>query len=177
MSDHRSVSVGLAPFPPHRITRGQSVVEKCPRLRVQEALGRLSVGARLKVARIFTVSGSVVLLASVVLHCLAYLKVSSPAVAASNLAPVLKAVFTVAFLSMAWNWLVLAAFVLVVTFGDTRFRRTVVLICGFAVLLQAAFTVPLVGFFIGNEMIGAASTLIIVGGFLFNGSTAAAPRT
>jgi hypothetical protein len=42
-------------------------------------------------------------------------------------------------------------------------------ICGFAVLIQAVFTVPMVGFFIGNEMIGAASLLIIIGGFSFQG--------
>jgi hypothetical protein len=58
----------------------------------------------------------------------------------------------------------------VVTFGQTRLGKPITLICGFAVLLQAVFTVPIVGFFIGNEMIGAASLLIIIGGFLFQGS-------
>lgn len=119
----------------------------------------------------FAILGGIMLLASAALHCLAYVKISSPGVGASNLSPVLKSVFRVAFLSMAWNWIVLAAIVLVVTFGETRFRQAVVLICGFAVLVQAAFTVPFVGFFIGNEMIGAASILIIVGGFLFDGSS------
>jgi len=37
-------------------------------------------------------------------------------------------------------------------------------------LVQAVFTIPMVGFFIANEMIGAASLLIIIGGFLFQGS-------
>lgn len=124
----------------------------------------------------FAILGSVVLLASAVLHCLAYMKIASPGVGASNLPPELKSVFRVAFLSMAWNWIALAVIVLVVTFGETRFRQAVVLVCGFAVLIQAAFTVPFVGFFIGNEMIGAASILIIVGGFLFNGSNPAAPE-
>lgn len=124
----------------------------------------------------FAILGSIVLLASAVLHCLAYMKIASPGVGASNLSPELQSVFRVAFLSMAWNWIALAVIVLVVTFGETRFRKAVVLVCGFAVLIQAAFTVPFVGFFIGNEMIGAASILIIVGGFLFNGSNPAAPE-
>jgi hypothetical protein len=46
----------------------------------------------------------------------------------------------------------------------------VALICGFTALIQTVFTVPMVGFFIGNEMIGAASLLIIIGCFLFRGS-------
>jgi hypothetical protein len=135
------------------------------------------VNARPKTARIFAILGSIVLLASAALHCLAYVKISSPGVAASNLPPVLKAAFSIAFLSMAWNWFVLAVIVLVATFGATRSRKTVVLICGFAVLLQAIFTVPFAGFFIGNEMIGVASVLMIVGGFLFDGSSAAARKT
>ena len=73
---------------------------------------------------------------------------------------------------MAWTWIVLAIIVLVVTFGEARSRKPVALICGFAVLIQAAFTVPFMGFFIGNEMIGAASLLIVIGGFLFPGSPA-----
>jgi len=48
--------------------------------------------------------------------------------------------------------------------------KPIALICGFAVLIQAVFTVAMVGFFIGNEMIGAASLLIIIGGFSFQGS-------
>jgi hypothetical protein len=135
------------------------------------------VNSRRKAACIFSVAGSVVLLVSAAMHCVAYVKVASPGVAASNLPPVLKSVFTVAFLSMAWNWFVLALIVLVVTFCKTCSRKAVVLICGFAVLIQAAFTVPFVGFFIGNEMIGVASLLIVIGGFLFNGSTAPVPET
>jgi hypothetical protein len=125
--------------------------------------------------RILAVLGSVLLLASAALHCLAYVKVSSPGVAASNLSPLLKSVFGVAFLSMAWNWAVLAAVVLIVSLGETRVRRAVVLTCGFALLIQAAFTVPSLGLFIGNEMIGVASILIIIGGLLFRRSNAVTP--
>src|SRR5215470_11751926 len=114
--------------------------------------------------------GCIVLLVAAAMHCLAYQRFSAPAVHASNLPLALQSVFEVAFLSMAWSWIVLALIVLVVTFGEARLSKPIALICGFAVLIQAAFTIPMVGFFIGNEMIGAASLLIIIGCFLFHGS-------
>ncbi|MGH9734685.1 MAG: hypothetical protein ACRD8A_08865 [Candidatus Acidiferrales bacterium] len=125
------------------------------------------MNGRNKVARWFVGLGCFVLMASVILHCLAYLKVSSPAVAASNLPAPLQSVFSVAFLSMAWTWLVLAIIAWLAVFQETKSSKPILLICGFAVLLQAIFTLPFVGLFIGNELIGAASLLIIAGGFTF----------
>jgi hypothetical protein len=124
---------------------------------------------RRTVSRTLVTLGCVVLLASVALHCLAYVTFSAPAVHASNLPIALQSVFEIAFLSMGWSWMVLALIVLVVTFGEARLGKPVALICGFAVLIQAVCTVPMVGFFIGNEMIGAASLLIIIGCFLLRG--------
>ena len=118
-------------------------------------------------SRTLVTVGCIVLLVSAAMHCLAYLTFSGPAVHASNLTIALQSVFEIAFLSMAWSWIVLAVMVLVVTFKEARLGKPIVLICGFAVLIQAVFTVPMVGFFIGNEMIGAASLLILIGGFLF----------
>jgi hypothetical protein len=125
---------------------------------------------RRTVSRTLVTLGSVVLIVAAVLHCLVYLKFSAPAVHTSNLPIVLQSVFEVAFLSMAWSWIVLALIAVVVTFGEARLAKPIALICGFAVLIQAVFTVPMLGFFIGNEMIGAASLLIIIGGSLFHGS-------
>ena len=125
---------------------------------------------RRAVSRLLVTLGCVVLFAAAGLHCVAYLKFTAPTVHASNLSITLQSVFEVAFLSMAWTWLVLALIVLVVTFGEARLGKPIALICGFAVLIQAAFTVPMVGFFIGNEMIGAASLLIIIGCFFFRDS-------
>ncbi|MGB7731788.1 MAG: hypothetical protein WBL50_27475 [Candidatus Acidiferrum sp.] len=125
---------------------------------------------RRTVSRTLVTLGCVVLLVAAILHCFAYLKFSATAVHGSNLPIALQSVFEVAFLSMAWSWIVLALIVLVVTFGEPRLGKPIALICGFAVLIQAVFTVPMVGFFIGNEMIGAASLLIIIGCFLFHGS-------
>jgi hypothetical protein len=121
-------------------------------------------------SRTLATFGGIVLFLSAAMHCVAYEKFAGPAVHASNLPITLRSVFEVAFLSMSWNWIVLAIIVLVVTFGEMRLRKTIALICGFAVLIQAIFTVPFVGFFIGNEMMGAASLLIIIGGFLFQPS-------
>jgi len=118
-------------------------------------------------SRALVTLGCIVLFVAAAIHCVAYLKFSAPAVHASNLPIAMQSVFEIAFLSMAWSWIVLALIVLVVTFKETRSGKPIALICGFAVLIQAAFTVPMVGLFIGNEMIGAASLLILIGGFLF----------
>jgi hypothetical protein len=128
--------------------------------------------ARRTASRTLVMLGCIVLLAAAVMHCFAYLKFAAPAVHGSNLPIALQSVFEVAFLSMAWSWTVLALIVLVVTLREARLGKAIALICGFAVLVQAVFTVPIVGFFIGNEMIGAASLLIIIGSFLFQGSRA-----
>jgi len=118
-------------------------------------------------SRALVTLGCIVLLVAAAVHCVAYLKFSGPAVHASNLPIELQSVFEIAFLSMAWSWIVLALIVLVVTFREARLGKPIALICGFAVFIQAVFTVPMVGFFIGNEMIGVASLLILIGGFLF----------
>jgi hypothetical protein len=123
--------------------------------------------SRRTVSRTLVTLGCILLLVAAAIHCLAYQEFSAPAVHASNLPIALQSVFEVAFLSMAWSWIALALVVLVVTIGEARLGKPIALICGFAVLIQAVFTVPMVGFFFGNEMIGAASLLIIIGGFLF----------
>ena len=125
---------------------------------------------RRTLSRTLLTLGCVVLIAAAAMHCVAYQKFAAPAVHASNLPIAQQSVFEIAFLSMAWSWLVLAVIVLVVMFGEARLGKRIALICGCAVLIQAVFTVPLVGFFIGNEMIGAASLLIIIGCFLFQSS-------
>ncbi len=125
---------------------------------------------RRTMSRTLITLGCVVLLVSAAVHCLAYRSFSAPAVHASNLPVALQSVFEIAFLSMAWNWIVLVLIVLVATFGKARLGKAIVLMCGFAVLVQAVLTVPLVGLFIGNEMMGAAALFIIAGGFWFPGS-------
>lgn len=130
------------------------------------------MNGRNKAARVFVILGSVVLLASAALHCFAgYSKVFS-ALAMSNLNSGLQAAFRVVFLSLGWHWLVTAIVALLAGVSETRLRKTLVLFCGLAVLLEAGVGGSLMGFFIGNEMIGAAALLLVCGGLLFEKSGA-----
>ncbi|HLW83515.1 MAG TPA: hypothetical protein VKS20_15865 [Candidatus Acidoferrales bacterium] len=125
---------------------------------------------RTKAARVFVIFGSVVLFASAALHCVGGYKVGFPALKASNLSPGLQIGFRVVFLSLAWHWAVIAIIVLLAGFSQTRLRKLLVLFCGLAVLLEAAVGASVMGFFIGNEMIGAGALLLVCGGLLFDQS-------
>ncbi len=122
---------------------------------------------RNKAARVLVVLGAIVLFVSAAVHCAAYLKVFSPTVGRSNLQATFQSVSRVAFLLMAWDWIVIVVVALVATFGETRLRKALVLICGLAILAETALTVAFVGFFIGNELIGSAGLFLLVGGLLF----------
>ncbi len=126
------------------------------------------MSGRNKAARVFVILGSVVLIASAALHCFAgYPKVLSPAMAASNLNPGLQAALRVVFLSLGWHWVVTAIVALLAGVTETRLRKILVLLCGFAVLIEAGAGAGMMGFFIGNEMIGSAALLLVCGGLLF----------
>jgi hypothetical protein len=120
-----------------------------------------------KAAKFLVGFGCLTLLASALLHSLAYTQVW-PVVRASNLPQNLQSVFRVAFLSMAWHWLVLAVIAWIAAVREGTLQKRLVLICGFAVLIEAILTVPFVGLFIGNELLGIASLLILCGGFLLS---------
>ena len=107
------------------------------------------------------------LFASAALHCVAATRVAFPALAASNLSLGLQAAFRVIFLSVAWHWTVIAAVALMAAFTDTRPRKPLVLLCGLAILLEAGIGASMMGFFLGNEMIGTAGLLMALGGVLF----------
>jgi hypothetical protein len=123
---------------------------------------------RNKAARVFVILGGVVLFASAALHCFAGYSKVVPALATSNLNPGLQAGFRVVFLSLGWHWLVTAIVALLAGVTETRLRKTLVLLCGLAVLLEAGVGASMMGFFIGNEMIGAAALLLVCGGLLFD---------
>lgn len=128
------------------------------------------MNGRNKAARVFVILGSVVLLASAALHCFGGYSQVFPALAMSNLNPGLQAAFRVVFLSLGWHWLITAMVALLAGVSETRLRKTLVLFCGLAVLLEAGAGASLMGFFIGNEMIGAAALLLVCGGLLFEKS-------
>ena len=128
----------------------------------------VSINGRNKAARVFVVLGTVVPSLALRFHCFAgYSKVLVPALAASNLAPELQAALRVVFLSLGWHWFVTAIVALLAGITETRLRKILVLFCGLAVLLEAGVGASMMGFFIGNEMIGAAALLLVCGGLLF----------
>jgi hypothetical protein len=86
---------------------------------------------------------------------------------ASNLSPRLKEAFRVVFLSLGWHWIVVATVALLAGVTETRLRKVLVLICGLSVLIEAGVGASMMGFFIANELIGAAALLLVCGGLLF----------
>ncbi|HUJ31663.1 MAG TPA: hypothetical protein VLY23_10315 [Candidatus Acidoferrum sp.] len=132
------------------------------------------MNGRNKAARVFVILGSVVLILSAALHAVAGTKNAFPALAASNLAPGLQAAFRVVFLSLGWHWLVFAIVALVAALTETGLRKTLVLICGLSVLLEAVVGALMMGLFLGNELIGTGALLLVCGGLLFEKSGARA---
>ncbi|MGO8932545.1 MAG: hypothetical protein ACLPLZ_05000 [Terracidiphilus sp.] len=130
------------------------------------------MSGRNKAARIFVILGSVVLFASAALHCFAGYSTIFQAVSRSNLDPWLRPAFRVVFLALAWHWILTAIVALLAGLTETRLRKMLVLVCGLALLLEAGVGASMMGFFIGNEMIGAAALLLVCGGLLFDQSGA-----
>jgi hypothetical protein len=128
------------------------------------------MNARNRAGQIVIAIGSVVLFISAALHFLAGQSTGFPALAASNLDVGLQAGFRVVFLSVGWHWIVLGIIAMVAAFKVAARRRTLVLICGLGVLIEAAVGAAVMGVFIGTEMIGAAAILTIIGGCLLEGA-------
>lgn len=122
--------------------------------------------ARNRAGQIVVAAGSGVLFICAALHFHAGHRIGFPALAASNLAAELQAAFRVVFLSVAWDWIVIGVVALVAAFTAGPKRRTLVLICGLGLLIEAAADAAVMGVFIGNEMIGAAAILMLIGGSL-----------
>jgi hypothetical protein len=123
-----------------------------------------------RAGRILVAIGSFVLFTAAALHFRAGYGLGFPALAASNLAAGLQAGFRVVFLSVAWHWILFGLIALVAAFKTTVARRSLVLLCGFGALIEAVGGATVMGVFIGNEMIGAAAILTIIGGCLLGGA-------
>jgi hypothetical protein len=131
------------------------------------------MSARNKAARILVALGSVVLFASAALHSLAAYPELSTALRASNLAARLQGPLRAVFLLAGWDWIVIAIAALLAAFTETKLRKILVLFCGVAVLVETALTLAFIGVFLGNEMIGSAAVLLIIGGLLVQNGPAA----
>lgn len=115
-------------------------------------------------ARALATIGSVVLIASAVLHFFAGYSTGFPALATSNLQVEFQTGFRVVFLSVGWDWILLGTITLIAAFKATAAQRAIVLVCGVGVLIEAVAGAAFMGLFLGNEVIGAAAILIILGG-------------
>ncbi len=125
---------------------------------------------RNKAAHAFVILGSVVLFANAALHFWGGYSQGFPALNASNLNSALKVGFKVVFLALGWHWIVIAVVALLAGLTQTRLRKVLVLFCGLAELFEAVAGASIMGFFIGNEIIGAAGLLLVCGGLLFDQS-------
>jgi hypothetical protein len=119
-----------------------------------------------RAARVLVILGGVVLFLSVALHTFAAQKVAFPALAASNLPPALQAGLRVVFVAAGWHWLVIGILALIGLFARSRAGKMIVLVSGLALLLEAVAGALAMGLFIGNEMIGGAGLLILLGALL-----------
>ena len=127
---------------------------------------------RKRPARILVAMGSIVLFASAALHSLAAYPRLSTALGASNLNVHLQEPLRAVFLLVGWDWIVIAIVALLAAFTETKLRKILVLFCGVAVLAETALTLAFIGVFVGNEMIGSAALLLIVGGLLIQNDPA-----
>jgi len=124
------------------------------------------MSGRNKAAQILVAMGSLVLFASAALHSLLAYPRLSTALSASNLNARLQGPLRAVFLMVGWHWLIIAIVALLAAFTKTKLRKILVLICGVAVLVETGLTLAFIGVFLGNEMLGSAAMLLIIGGLL-----------
>lgn len=86
--------------------------------------------------------------------------------AASLSAPLLGA-FRAIYVLVGWQWIVVGGTALLAAFYETNLRRVLVLLCGVAMLVQAALTLCFMGVFLGTELMALAAVLMGVGCLLF----------
>ena len=127
---------------------------------------------RNRAARVVVAIGSIVLFASAALHWFGAYPMLSKALGASNLNADLPGALRAVFLLVGWDWIAIAIVALLAAFTETKLRKILVLFCGAAVLVETALTLAFIGVFVGNEMIGSAAVLLIIGGVLLQNSPA-----
>ena len=121
---------------------------------------------RNRAGQILVTAGSIGLGCAAALHLGAGYRNGFPALAASNLGAGLQSGFRVVFLSVAWDWILIALIAVVAAFRTSAGGRVLVLVCGFGVLIESIAGAAAMGLFFGNELIGAAAILTVIGGLL-----------
>jgi hypothetical protein len=124
-----------------------------------------SMNVRTKIGRWLAGAGIVILVGGALLHLIAAYPEVSSGVLASNLVPHLKPALRAVFFIVGWHWIVIAVIATAAIFTRAGVGKALVLICGFAILVDGAVMVALLGWFVGSEMILLSALLILCGGF------------
>jgi hypothetical protein len=127
------------------------------------------MSSRNKAARILVTGGALVSIAAALIHCIAAYPKFSTAVSGSSLRAPLQGASRTVFLLVGWDWIVIAVIMLISAFTVTKLRRTIVLFCGFALLVAAAVMLTFLGWFVGTDMILASAVMSLSAGLLFQG--------
>jgi hypothetical protein len=126
------------------------------------------MSARNQAARILVAAGALALFTLAVFHLKDYAK---DTLQASSLSTPLLAAFRAIFVLVGWQWIVVGIIALMAALTDTTLRRALVLVCGAAILVEAAVTLTFMGMFLGTELMGAAAVLMIGSGLLFRNTS------
>lgn len=102
------------------------------------------------------------------IHCFgAYPRLSS-ALAASNLSGSLRPALRAVFLLVAWQWIVIALVALLATFTPPKPFKALIVLCSIALFFETALTLKFIGVFLGNELLGSAAALLLLGSLLIS---------
>jgi hypothetical protein len=124
-----------------------------------------------RLARVVAGLGCVVLFVGAMLHLAVGYPLAAKAISASNLGRGLQTGMRSSFLLLGCVWLMLAVIAMAGTLAGGRTGRAVVLFAGLGLLAQIPVWVGMMGWFVGNEMILAASVLMVAGGLLLKSTS------
>jgi hypothetical protein len=120
-----------------------------------------------RTAKILISLGCLDLLVAAALHWFGAYPNLASALAASNLNRYLQSGLRAVFLLVAWQWIVFVFVALLATFIPTRPSKALILILSIALFVETALTLKFTGLFLGNELIGSAALLLLLGGLLY----------
>jgi hypothetical protein len=129
---------------------------------MHERPGPLSNG----VAKILILAGCAELVVAAGIHWFAAYPRLSSALATSNLSGYLQAALRAVFVLVAWQWIAMAVIALLATFGRTKAFRALIAFCSIALFVETAITLKFIGVFLGNELLGSAAALLLLGSWL-----------
>jgi hypothetical protein len=124
------------------------------------------MNSRNYLARVLVALGAMVLIAVALLHLSDYPKDLS-AVSASNLGAPLQGAVRALYFLVGCDWIVIAIIMLISAFAVTKLGKVIVLLCGFALLVNMAVMLAFMGCFVGTDRVLPSALMILCGGLLF----------